>query len=99
MPLFCCGQASTDLNINGLMALSPKAGWLKETKTGSSESIVPTESCCSRVRRSHCPISTWRRQRKAAARAASVFFYSDDVMNSGWLEDRSIQNRQSWNHA
>ena len=48
-------QAS-DLNINGLMALSPKAGWFNE-KTGSTR-VVPTESCCSRVRRSHCPIST-----------------------------------------
>ncbi len=50
-----CSQAS-DLNINGLMALSPKAGWFNE-KTGSTR-VVPTESCCSRVRRSHCPIST-----------------------------------------
>lgn len=39
--LFCCSQASTDLNINGLMALSPKAGWLKETKTGSSRVHSP----------------------------------------------------------
>ena len=41
MPLFCCSQASIDLNINGLMALSPKAGWLKETKTGSSRVHSP----------------------------------------------------------